>query len=150
MPFKVERNKDLCMRNFGRPGCCWYLCDNRDESQCKNCYSCYNNCPHDVYEIIGDEPYPIKHENCVGCRICEEMCPNRAIEVNAVPEDRRNVWSLGDIVEINRKSSEGSYKVRGCGAIRTIPTFDDLVIVPAQVSRPPIDKYGNHVTLKLF
>ena len=31
---------------------------------------------------------------------CEEMCPNNAIEVNAVPEDRRNVWSLTDITEI--------------------------------------------------
>jgi glutamate synthase domain-containing protein 2 len=69
------------------------------------------------------------------------MCPNNAIEVSATPEDIRNVWSFNDLVEINRKSTEGSYKVRGCGATRPLPTFDDLVIVPAQVSRPPIDKY---------
>jgi len=117
------------------------MCDDRDENLCRNCYSCYNNCPHEVYEIIDDEPYPIHHEQCVGCRICEEMCPNNAIEVNSVPEDRRNVWSLTDLAEINRKATEGSYKVRGCGATRVIPTFDDLVIVPAQASRPPIDKY---------
>lgn len=141
MPFKIERNQELCMRNFGRPGCCWYLCDNRDETLCKNCYSCYNNCPHEVYEIVDDEPFPLHHEKCVGCRICEEMCPNNAITVSAIPADTRNVWSFSDLVEINRKSTEGSYKVRGCGAIRTLPTFDDLVIVPAQVSRPPIDKY---------
>ncbi len=141
MPFKVEIDRELCKRNFARPGCCWYLCDNRDEELCQNCYSCFNNCPHEVYEIIDDEPYPTNHENCVGCRICEEMCPNSAIEVNAVPEDVRGVWSFADLLEIKRKSQEGTYKVRGCGAIRVIPTFDDLVIIPAQVSRPPIDKY---------
>ncbi len=52
LPFKVERDINLCRRNFDRPGCCWYMCDNRDEELCKNCYSCVNNCPHDVYEII--------------------------------------------------------------------------------------------------
>jgi len=150
MPFKVERKVEICKRNFDRPGCCWYLCDNRDEEQCKGCFSCYNNCPHEVYDIINGEPYPIRHEKCVGCRICEEMCPNNAIEVNAVAEDRRNVWSLADLIEIQRKSEEGTYKVRGCGATRKIPTFDDLLLVPAQVSRPPIDKYREPCNTKVI
>ncbi len=28
---------------------------------------------------------------------CEEMCPNHAIEVMAIPEDIRNVWSFNDL-----------------------------------------------------
>ena len=141
MPYRVVRNPDLCKKNFDRPGCCWYLCDDRDEKICGKCFSCYNNCPHGVYEIIQGDPYPLNQEKCVGCRICLEMCPSRAIEVNAIPEDAREAWGFPDIVEITRKSQSASYKIRSTGALRKIPDFDDLVVIPAQVSRPPLDKY---------
>ena len=141
MPFDVNRRSEICKRNNNRPGCCWYLCDNPKQSLCKNCYSCYSNCPHGVYEIINDEPQPVHQEKCVGCKICEEMCPNNAIYVTPLPDEHRGIWSNYTMLEIKRKSIEGSYKVRGCGAIRHVPSFDDLTILPAQVSRPPIDKY---------
>jgi glutamate synthase domain-containing protein 2 len=141
MPYSVKRDQFLCKRDFNRPGCCWYKCDDRDEEICNECYSCYNNCPHDVYEMINGEPYPVHQKKCVGCRICEEMCPNSAIEVNALSSDSRNVWSYDDMFEIKRKTIEGSYQIKSMGSIRAIPTFDDLVIIPAQVSRPPLDKY---------
>ncbi|WP_409200884.1 glutamate synthase-related protein [Methanobrevibacter sp. DSM 116169] len=141
MPYKVERNPDLCKRNFDRPGCCWYLCDSIDEKQCQKCFSCYNNCPHDVYEIVYGEPQPLNQNNCVGCRICLEMCPNKAIEINAVPDDPREAWTYNDISEIVRKSNTGSYKIRSTGALRQVPNFDDLVVIPAQASRPPLDMY---------
>ncbi|KZX15351.1 glutamate synthase-related protein [Methanobrevibacter filiformis] len=141
MPYTVSRDSVLCKREFNRPGCCWYKCDNRDDAICPECYSCYNNCPHDVYGMINNEPYPVHQKKCVGCRICEEMCPNNAINVNAVASDSRNVWSYDDLFEIKRESLEGSYKIKSMGSVRHIPTFDDLVIIPAQVSRPPLDKY---------
>ncbi|MDL2246821.1 nitronate monooxygenase [Methanobrevibacter sp. OttesenSCG-928-K11] len=141
MPFKVDKDPMLCKRNFDRPGCCWYLCDNIDENSCEKCFSCYNNCPHDVYEMVGGESYPLNQNNCVGCRICLEMCPNKAIKVNAVPNDPREDWGYNDIEEIVRKSNTGSYKLRSTGALREIPTFDDLVVIPAQASRPPLDTY---------
>ncbi|WP_042703689.1 glutamate synthase-related protein [Methanobrevibacter arboriphilus] len=141
MPFKVEKDLMLCKRNFNRPGCCWYLCDDRDENICNKCFSCLNNCPHGVYEMINGDPYPVHTKNCVGCRICEEMCPNNAINVSALANDKRGIWSYDTLNEISRKSNQGSYKIRSTGSVRSLPTFDDLVITPAQVSRPPIDKY---------
>lgn len=51
--------------------------------------SCYNELSSQV-EIIQGEPYPLNQEKCVGCRICLEMCPNRAIEVNAIPQDAKH------------------------------------------------------------
>jgi glutamate synthase domain-containing protein 2 len=141
MPFKVEKDLILCKRNFNRPGCCWYLCDDRDENICNKCFSCLNNCPYNVYEMINGDSYPVHSKNCVGCRICEEMCPNTAISVNAIADDKRGIWSYDTINEISRKANDGSYKIRSTGSIRHLPTFDDLVIIPAQVSRPPIDKY---------
>ncbi|KZX17140.1 ferredoxin-dependent glutamate synthase 1 [Methanobrevibacter cuticularis] len=141
MPFKVERNLTLCKRRFDRPGCCWYLCDDKDEKICDKCYSCLNNCPHNVYEIVNGDPVPVNQKSCIGCRICEEMCPNNAINVDAIVEDSRGIWSYNTLSEITRKSQEGSYKIRSTGSLRDLPTFDDLVLIPAQVSRPPIDKY---------
>lgn len=141
MPFKIERNPVLCKRHFDRPGCCWYMCDDRDESICNKCFSCYNNCPHGVYELIDGEPYPLNPIYCVGCRICMEMCPNKAISVNAATTDPREAWKYTDVSEIIRKSVSGSYKIRSTGALKHVPNFDDLVVVPAQVSRPPLDNY---------
>ena len=141
MLYKVKRSPVLCKRHFDRPGCCWYLCDDRDPKICHKCFSCVNNCPHDVYEVVGGEPYAVYPERCVGCRICMEMCPNKAIEIEAIPEDYRESWKYPDVMEIERKSQTGKYQIRSTGALRKIPTFDDLIITPAQVSRPPLDKY---------
>ncbi|MCD7781631.1 MAG: alpha-hydroxy-acid oxidizing protein [Methanosphaera sp.] len=141
MSFNVNRRSEICKQRNDRPGCCGYLCDNPLEKNCKSCYSCYSNCPHDVYEVINDEPQPVHMENCVGCKICEEMCPTNAIYVTPLPDENRGIWSSETMLEIKRKTQTGGYKVRGCGAMRTIPSFDDLSILPAQVSRPPIDSY---------
>ena len=43
--------------------------------------------------------------------------------------------------EIDYKASTGKHRIRGCGATRPMPTFDDLIILPSQLSRMSIDTY---------
>ncbi len=45
------------------------------------------------------------------------------------------------IAEIQRAASEGLYYIRGSGAKRTVPTFDDLVFLGASMSRYPLEGY---------
>lgn len=141
MPFKIDKKIELCKRSSNQPGCCWYGCDNKDEEICYKCYSCLNNCPNNVFELINGETYVVNAKECVGCRICEEMCPNNAITVEGIATDEESILPYNEVMEIQRKSKSGSYKIRSCGSLRKIPTFDDLIIIPAQVSRPPLDIY---------
>ena len=45
------------------------------------------------------------------------------------------------IAEIQRAAREGLYEIRGFGAKRQLPTFDDLVFLGASVSRYPLEGY---------
>ena len=45
------------------------------------------------------------------------------------------------IAEIQRAADEGIYDIRGFGAKRQLPTFDDLVFLGASVSRYPLEGY---------
>ena len=45
------------------------------------------------------------------------------------------------VAEIQRAAAEGIYDIRGAGAKRTIPTFDDLLFLCASMSRYPLEGY---------
>ena len=45
------------------------------------------------------------------------------------------------IAEIQRAGAEGIYSIRGAGAKRPVPDFDDLVFLGASVSRYPLEGY---------
>ena len=47
----------------------------------------------------------------------------------------------GVIAEIQRAASEGIYEIRGFGAKRAVPSFDDLVFLGASMSRYPLEGY---------
>lgn len=45
------------------------------------------------------------------------------------------------IAEIQRAANEGIYEIRGLGARRRVPSFDDLVFLGASMSRYPLEGY---------
>ncbi len=45
------------------------------------------------------------------------------------------------IAEIQRAADQGVYEIRGFGGKRPIPSFDDLVLLGASVSRYPLEGY---------
>ena len=61
------------------------------------------------------------------------------------------LFDRATISEIQRAADEGIYKIRGFGAKRALPHFDDLVFLGASVSRYPLEGYreacGTDVTL---
>jgi glutamate synthase domain-containing protein 2 len=48
------------------------------------------------------------------------------------------------IAEIQRAAREGMYDIRGFGAKRPVPHFDDLLFLGASVSRYPLEGYREH------
>ena len=61
----------------------------------------------------------------------------------------RQPWNLREsylfdrnvIAEIQRAAREGIYDIRGFGAKRQLPHFDDLLFLGASVSRYPLEGY---------
>ena len=58
------------------------------EPRCKGCGNCIEFCPRDVLEFadhfnkLGYHPPRVKSpDNCIGCHLCEYLCPEFAIFV---------------------------------------------------------------------
>lgn len=52
-----------------------------------------------------------------------------------------HLFDRATIHEIQRAADEGIYRIRGFGAKRPLPHFDDLVFLGASVSRYPLEGY---------
>jgi methylamine---glutamate N-methyltransferase subunit C len=57
------------------------------------------------------------------------------------PPLRSAAFSPEVIAEIERAADEGLYRIRGFGALRPLPSFDDLVLLGASLSRYPLEGY---------
>jgi 2-oxoglutarate ferredoxin oxidoreductase subunit delta len=68
-----------------------------NEAWCKHCYICVSVCPRGVLTLDesrlvgGYRPVVVKDDDarCTGCRNCELLCPDLAIQVD-VPESSRS------------------------------------------------------------
>ncbi len=113
-----------------------------DHGACRVCGACEKVCPQGVFRRVKpDYMAPANDLECVGCEVCVEHCASRAIRVVPVQEVPKQNWSRRDIDDLQLKASKGRTPVRGMGAWRKFPHFDDLVFLCAQNSRPPIDHY---------
>ncbi|AEM39302.1 ferredoxin-dependent glutamate synthase [Pyrolobus fumarii 1A] len=113
---------------------------------CIGCGACVQWCPKKVLElreVNGRKvAVPVRVVECVGCFSCVKVCPTGAVRVYPLPELKRGVWTSSILNYHQEAMSTGIPPVRGTGAreIR-LPSLDDLVILPGQLSRPPIDPY---------
>jgi methylamine---glutamate N-methyltransferase subunit C len=58
------------------------------------------------------------------------------------PWPRRSAaFSPAVIAEIERAADQGLYQIRGFGSLRPLPSFDDLVLLGASMSRYPLEGY---------
>ena len=66
-----------------------------------------------------------------------------------MPATEQRPWNLREsylfdravIAEIQRAAAEGIYDIRGFGAKRRLPHFDDLLFLGASISRYPLEGY---------
>ena len=72
-------------------------------------------------------------------------------QINPAPYQQSATFPQSVIAEIQRAADQGIYDIRGWGAKRALPTFDDLVFLGASLSRYPLEGYretcGTNVVL---
>ena len=50
-----------------------------NEDECSGCGVCVDACPQHVIELVGDVAEPVNEDDCTACETCMEECPMGAI-----------------------------------------------------------------------
>ena len=58
-----------------------------------------------------------------------------------VRDVQRGIWNPETVAEVRHKAETGTHRIRGCGSTKPYPNFDDLLVLPSQLSRLSIDTY---------
>ena len=113
------------------------------EGLCVFCGTCEIVCPTDAIEIIGERA-EIDRSKCIMCGSCTAACPV------LLPTGAGSIWDPRTIADIRYTSKAGKYVLRGFGTERRLPNFDDIIILPAQASISPVDKYRESCNTKVI
>lgn len=53
-----------------------------DTDECIGCGICVDTCPQGVLDIVDGVCDPVNEDACIGCEACVEECPMDAIEID--------------------------------------------------------------------
>ncbi|MBU8848956.1 MAG: 4Fe-4S binding protein [Desulfobacterales bacterium] len=68
---------------------------NIDHNVCKGCHLCIDQCPNNVLEVSRNRntkgylmPIAAKTDDCIACMLCEMICPDLAISVEGIENEK--------------------------------------------------------------
>ena len=66
-----------------------------DHNVCKGCHLCIDQCPNDVLEVSKNRsvkgylmPIAARTDDCIACMLCEMICPDLAIIVEGIENEK--------------------------------------------------------------